>query len=161
MVPTANPQMSWIWLFVFSTPPTKRRANDSQHQTCPSIPAWTKPPFQLQLRAMPHWEQANTYISWCHPREPAWPPLLHPCSHPPGHLPNDGNTVDYLILETDHRITSILDALEVVSVRYRNSSCNHIFMNFIYNLSVSYEDALELFPASSSAMASICGNSTF
>jgi len=60
----------------------------------------------------------------------------------PGRLRDNMNTADYLISETDRRVTSILDALEVVSVKYRNSDCNHIFMNFIYNLSVSYEDVL-------------------
>ncbi len=60
----------------------------------------------------------------------------------PGRLRDSMNTADYLISETDRRVTSILDALEVVGVKYRNSDCNHIFMNFIYNLSVSYEDVL-------------------
>ncbi|KAH9992441.1 acetyl CoA carboxylase [Russula vinacea] len=60
----------------------------------------------------------------------------------PGRLRDTMNTADYLISETDRRVTSILDALEVVGVKYRNSDCNHIFMNFIYNLSVTYEDVL-------------------
>ncbi|KAH9072271.1 acetyl CoA carboxylase [Lactarius deliciosus] len=60
----------------------------------------------------------------------------------PGRLRDTMSTADYLISETDRRVTSILDALEVVSVKYRNSDCNHIFMNFIYNLSVTYEDVL-------------------
>ncbi|KAH9992745.1 acetyl CoA carboxylase [Russula compacta] len=60
----------------------------------------------------------------------------------PGRLRDNMNTADYLISETDRRVTSILDALEVVNVKYRNSDCNHIFMNFIYNLSVTYEDVL-------------------
>lgn len=60
----------------------------------------------------------------------------------PGRLRDNMNTADYLISETDRRVTSILDALEVVGVKYRNSDCNHIFMNFIYTLSVSYEDVL-------------------
>jgi acetyl-CoA carboxylase/biotin carboxylase 1 len=60
----------------------------------------------------------------------------------PGRLRDNMNTADYLISETDRRVTSILDALEVVGVKYRNSDCNHIFMNFIYNLSVSYEAVL-------------------
>jgi acetyl-CoA carboxylase / biotin carboxylase 1 len=60
----------------------------------------------------------------------------------PGRLRDNMNTADYLISETDRRVTSILDALEVINVKYRNSDCNHIFMNFIYNLSVTYEDVL-------------------
>jgi acetyl-CoA carboxylase / biotin carboxylase 1 len=39
------------------------------------------------------------------------------------------------ISETYRLVTSVLDALEVVSA--------HIFMNFIYNLTVTYEDVLE------------------
>ncbi|KAF8075011.1 cytosolic acc1, acetyl-CoA carboxylase [Lyophyllum atratum] len=34
----------------------------------------------------------------------------------------------------------VLDALEVVSAEHRNADCNHIFMNFVYNLAVTYED---------------------
>ncbi|KAI9464497.1 acetyl CoA carboxylase [Lactarius psammicola] len=60
----------------------------------------------------------------------------------PGRLRDTMSTADYLISETDRRVTNILDALEVVSVKYRNSDCNHIFMNFVYNLSVTYEDVL-------------------
>ncbi|KAH9975794.1 acetyl CoA carboxylase [Lactifluus volemus] len=51
----------------------------------------------------------------------------------PGRLRDSMNTADYLISETDRR---------VVSVKHRNSDCNHIFMNFVYNLSVTYEDVL-------------------
>ncbi|KAI0032669.1 acetyl CoA carboxylase [Vararia minispora EC-137] len=61
----------------------------------------------------------------------------------PGRLRDNMNTAEYLISETDRRVTNILDALEVVSARHRNSDCNHIFMNFVYNLPVSYEDVLE------------------
>ncbi|TBU46750.1 acetyl CoA carboxylase [Dichomitus squalens] len=61
----------------------------------------------------------------------------------PGRIRGSMNTAQYLISETDRLVTSILDALEVVSVQHRNTDCNHIFMNFIYNLSVTYEDVLE------------------
>ncbi|VDC06097.1 unnamed protein product [Peniophora sp. CBMAI 1063] len=61
----------------------------------------------------------------------------------PGRLRDNMNTAEYLVSETDRRVTSILDALEVVSARYRNSDCNHIFMNFVYNLPVTYDDVLE------------------
>jgi acetyl-CoA carboxylase/biotin carboxylase 1 len=61
----------------------------------------------------------------------------------PGRLRDSMNTAEYLISETDRRVTNILDSLEVVSARYRNSDCNHIFMNFVYNLPVTYEDVLE------------------
>ncbi|CAL1715333.1 unnamed protein product [Somion occarium] len=61
----------------------------------------------------------------------------------PGRLRGSMNTAQYLISETDRLVTSILDALEVVSAKHRNADCNHIFMNFIYNLPVTYEDVLE------------------
>ena len=49
---------------------------------------------------------------------------------------------EYHISETDYLVTSVLDALEVVRAQYRNMDCNHIFMNFVYNLAVEYEDVL-------------------
>jgi acetyl-CoA carboxylase/biotin carboxylase 1 len=61
----------------------------------------------------------------------------------PGRLRGSMSTKQYLISETDRLVTSILDALEVVSAQYRNADVNHIFMNFVYNLQVSYEDVLE------------------
>ncbi|PFH51931.1 hypothetical protein AMATHDRAFT_141248 [Amanita thiersii Skay4041] len=61
----------------------------------------------------------------------------------PGRLRGTMSTAEYLISETDRLVTSVLDALEVVSAQHRNADCNHIFMNFVYNLAVSYEDVLE------------------
>ncbi|KAH9951182.1 acetyl CoA carboxylase [Amylocystis lapponica] len=61
----------------------------------------------------------------------------------PGRIRGDMSTAAYLISETDRLVTSILDALEVVSAQHRNADVNHIFMNFIYNLPVTYEDVLE------------------
>lgn len=60
----------------------------------------------------------------------------------PGRLRGAMSTAEYLISETDRLVTSVLDALEVVSAEYRNADCNHIFMNFVYNLAVEYEDVL-------------------
>jgi acetyl-CoA carboxylase/biotin carboxylase 1 len=60
----------------------------------------------------------------------------------PGRLRGTMSTAEYLISETDRLVTSILDALEVVSAEHRNADCNHIFMNFVYNLAVEYEDVL-------------------
>ncbi|KAF8892047.1 acetyl CoA carboxylase [Infundibulicybe gibba] len=53
----------------------------------------------------------------------------------PGRLRGTMSTAEYLISETDRLVTNVLDALEVVN-------CNHIFMNFVYNLAVEYEDVL-------------------
>ncbi|KAF7965766.1 hypothetical protein HWV62_41984 [Athelia sp. TMB] len=61
----------------------------------------------------------------------------------PGRLRGTMSTAEYLISETDRLVTSVLDALEVVSAKHRNADCNHIFMNFVYNLNVTYEDVLE------------------
>ena len=60
----------------------------------------------------------------------------------PGRLRGSMTMSEYLISETDRLVTSILDALEVVSAQQRNADCNHIFMNFVYNLAVTYEDVL-------------------
>jgi acetyl-CoA carboxylase/biotin carboxylase 1 len=61
----------------------------------------------------------------------------------PGRLSGTMSTEEYLVSETDRLVTSILDALEVVSAQYRTADCNHIFMNFVYNLNVSYANVVE------------------
>jgi acetyl-CoA carboxylase / biotin carboxylase 1 len=61
----------------------------------------------------------------------------------PGRLRGTMSTAEYLVAETDRLVTSVLDALEVVSAQYRTADCNHIFMNFVYNLEVTYEDVLK------------------
>ncbi|KAH9839950.1 acetyl CoA carboxylase [Rhodofomes roseus] len=61
----------------------------------------------------------------------------------PGRVLGNMNTAQYLISETDRLVTNILDTLEVVSAQHRNADVNHIFMNFIYNLPVTYDDVLE------------------
>ncbi|KAF7370658.1 hypothetical protein MSAN_00698800 [Mycena sanguinolenta] len=60
----------------------------------------------------------------------------------PGRLRGSMSTAEYLISETDRLVTNVLDALEVVTAQYRNADCNHIFLNFVYNLAVTYEDVL-------------------
>jgi acetyl-CoA carboxylase / biotin carboxylase 1 len=60
----------------------------------------------------------------------------------PGRLRGSMSTAEYLISETDRLVTSILDALKIVSAENRHADCNHIFMNFVYNLAVEYEDVL-------------------
>jgi acetyl-CoA carboxylase/biotin carboxylase 1 len=61
----------------------------------------------------------------------------------PGRLRGNITMAEYLISETDRLVTSILDSLEVVTSQQRNADCNHIFMNFVYNLPVTYEDVLQ------------------
>ncbi|KAJ3881247.1 acetyl CoA carboxylase [Lentinula edodes] len=60
----------------------------------------------------------------------------------PGRLRGSMSTAEYLISETDRLVTTVLDALELVTAEQRNTDCNHIFLNFIYNLAVTYEDVL-------------------
>jgi acetyl-CoA carboxylase/biotin carboxylase 1 len=50
----------------------------------------------------------------------------------PGRLRGTMSTAEGLISETDRLVTSVLDALEVVSAQHRTADCNHIFMNFVY-----------------------------
>lgn len=61
----------------------------------------------------------------------------------PGRIRGTLTTADYLISETDRLVGSILDALEVVSAKYRGADCNHIGMNFVYNLAVTFDEVLE------------------
>ncbi|KAJ7115896.1 acetyl-CoA carboxylase [Mycena epipterygia] len=60
----------------------------------------------------------------------------------PGRLRGSMSTAEYLISETDRLVTNVLDALEVVTAEHRHADCNHIFMNFVYDLKVTYEDVL-------------------
>ncbi|CAG8472312.1 12933_t:CDS:2 [Cetraspora pellucida] len=48
----------------------------------------------------------------------------------PGRLRNSVHT-DYLLSETDRLLNEILDILEIVSSEYKNSDCNHLFINYI------------------------------
>ena len=45
---------------------------------------------------------------------------------------------EYLESEMDHLVTSIVDTLEAVNAQHRNADCNHIFMNFVYNLAIMF-----------------------
>nr|CAG8435070.1 14004_t:CDS:2 [Entrophospora candida] len=49
----------------------------------------------------------------------------------PGRLRNSVQTADYLISESDRLLNEILDSLEIISSEYKNSDCNHLFINFI------------------------------
>ncbi|KZW01238.1 hypothetical protein EXIGLDRAFT_603199 [Exidia glandulosa HHB12029] len=61
----------------------------------------------------------------------------------PGRLRGGMTMAEYLISETDRLVASILDALEVVSQQHRNADCNHISLNFVYNLNVTYDEVLQ------------------
>jgi len=60
----------------------------------------------------------------------------------PGRVRGSVTTADYLISETDRLVGSILDALEVVSAKHRGADCNHIGMNFVYNLDVTFDQVM-------------------
>ncbi|CAO0802940.1 unnamed protein product [Mucor circinelloides] len=49
----------------------------------------------------------------------------------PGRVKDSMRTADYLISESDRLLNEILDTLEIVSHEYKNSDCNHLFINFI------------------------------
>ncbi|KAL7749387.1 acetyl-coenzyme-A carboxylase [Sorochytrium milnesiophthora] len=40
-------------------------------------------------------------------------------------------TLEYLISEGDRLLASILDSLEIASASYKNTDCNHLFLNFV------------------------------
>ena len=61
----------------------------------------------------------------------------------PGRIRGTLTTADYLISESDRLVGSILDALEVVNAKHRGADCNHIGMNFVYNLAVTFDEVLE------------------
>jgi acetyl-CoA carboxylase / biotin carboxylase 1 len=60
----------------------------------------------------------------------------------PGRLRGNMKVAEYLVSETDRLITSILDSLELVSHQHRNTDCNHIAMNFVYNLQVTFDEVI-------------------
>ncbi|OZJ03120.1 hypothetical protein BZG36_03869 [Bifiguratus adelaidae] len=62
------------------------------------------------------------------------------CLVRPGRIKNSVRTADYLISESDRLLTDILDALEIVGQQYKNSDCNHLFINFIPTFSVEPEE---------------------
>ncbi|KAG1239678.1 hypothetical protein G6F68_018400 [Rhizopus microsporus] len=49
-------------------------------------------------------------------------------------------TADYLISESDRLLTDILDTLEIVSHEYKNSDCNHLFINFIPTFAIEADE---------------------
>jgi acetyl-CoA carboxylase / biotin carboxylase 1 len=61
----------------------------------------------------------------------------------PGRLRGNMGTAEYLVSESERLVGSILDALEIVNAQYRNTDCNHISLNFVYKLQVTYEEVLQ------------------
>ncbi|KAI8642972.1 acetyl-CoA carboxylase [Parasitella parasitica] len=58
----------------------------------------------------------------------------------PGRVKSSMRTADYLISESDRLLTDILDTLEIVSHEYKNSDCNHLFINFIPTFAIEADD---------------------
>ncbi|KAI9281434.1 acetyl-CoA carboxylase [Umbelopsis sp. AD052] len=58
----------------------------------------------------------------------------------PGRVRDSVRTADYLISESDRLLNDILDTLEIVGQQYKNSDCNHLFINFIPTFAIEAED---------------------
>jgi acetyl-CoA carboxylase/biotin carboxylase 1 len=61
----------------------------------------------------------------------------------PGRFLGGMKQTEYLISETDRLVGDILDTLEVVSGQYRQADCNHISVNCVYSLNVTFDDVQE------------------
>jgi acetyl-CoA carboxylase/biotin carboxylase 1 len=61
----------------------------------------------------------------------------------PGRFTGSMKQTEYLISETDRLVGDILDTLEVVSSEYRQADCNHISVNCVYSLNVTFDDVQE------------------
>ncbi|KAI9318493.1 acetyl-CoA carboxylase [Dichotomocladium elegans] len=58
----------------------------------------------------------------------------------PGRVKDSMRTADYLISESDRLLNDILDTLEIVSHEYKNSDCNHLFINFIPTFAIEADE---------------------
>jgi len=61
----------------------------------------------------------------------------------PGRFLGAMKQTEYLISETDRLVGDILDTLEVVSSQFRQADCNHISVNCVYSLNVTFDDVQE------------------
>jgi acetyl-CoA carboxylase/biotin carboxylase 1 len=61
----------------------------------------------------------------------------------PGRLRGSMKVQEYLISETDRLVNSVLDTLEIVSGQHRQADCNHIMVNCVHTLPVSFDDVQE------------------
>lgn len=61
----------------------------------------------------------------------------------PGRFIGNMKQTEYLISETDRLVGDILDTLEVVSSQHRQADCNHIMVNCVYSLNVTFDDVQE------------------
>jgi acetyl-CoA carboxylase/biotin carboxylase 1 len=61
----------------------------------------------------------------------------------PGRLRGGMKVQEYLISETDRLVNSVLDTLEIHSSQHRQADCNHIMVNCVHTLPVSFDDVQE------------------
>lgn len=61
----------------------------------------------------------------------------------PGRLRGSMKIQEYLVSEFDRLVNSILDTLEIVSSQHRQADCNHIMINCVHHLQISFEDIQE------------------
>jgi len=61
----------------------------------------------------------------------------------PGRFLGSMKQTEYLISETDRLVGDILDTLEVVGSQHRQADCNHISVNCVYSLNVTFDDVQE------------------
>ncbi|TXT13716.1 hypothetical protein VHUM_01083 [Vanrija humicola] len=61
----------------------------------------------------------------------------------PGRFVGTMKQTEYLISETDRLVGDILDTLEVAAAEYRQADCNHISVNCVYALNVTFDDVQE------------------
>jgi acetyl-CoA carboxylase/biotin carboxylase 1 len=61
----------------------------------------------------------------------------------PGRFIGSMKQTEYLISETDRLVGDILDTLEIAMTEYRQADCNHISVNCVYSLNVTFEDVQE------------------
>ncbi|KAG5219866.1 acetyl-CoA carboxylase [Salix suchowensis] len=113
---------------VTSSLPSPTNSNSVACRTITSHPVSLR---QNKYTSTMPWRGKTTRQSFLHSRSRStW---THSRFHEHGRIPHFGNrSLGY----------GVLDALEVVSAQHRNADCNHIFMNFVYNLPVTYDDVL-------------------
>ncbi|KAJ9106305.1 hypothetical protein QFC21_001450 [Naganishia friedmannii] len=61
----------------------------------------------------------------------------------PGRLRGSMKIQEYLVSEFDRLVNSILDTLEIVSSTHRQADCNHIMINCVHHLAISFDDIQE------------------
>ncbi|KZT31273.1 hypothetical protein SISSUDRAFT_1067904 [Sistotremastrum suecicum HHB10207 ss-3] len=74
----------------------------------------------------------------------------------PGRIRGNMRMSEYLFSETDRLVTGILDALEVLSAQYRHSDCNHIAMNSLHNLTLTFDEVVQTISGFIGAMERDC-----